>query len=148
MLTASPDSRITMSEIFEHPWLSEGHLPFQPAPYPNKMSHAQINNDIVHHISEILQLGSLADIKQDVSMNKATSLYAAYFLLSSRLKRYEKEYPSKITRQRKGGSFKKKVSKDQGFFEADDELETSSIVSTPTRIHSTKRVCIILCSYN
>lgn len=145
MLTASPENRITMSEIFEHPWLSEGHLPFQPSPYPNHITQAHINNDIVHHISEILQIGCQADIKQDVLLNKATSLYAAYYLLSSRLKRYEKEYPLRITRQhRRGGSVKKKISRDQGFYEEDDEFsETSSIVSAASK-GNTKRLVRLL----
>ncbi|XP_003386170.1 PREDICTED: hormonally up-regulated neu tumor-associated kinase homolog [Amphimedon queenslandica] len=134
MLTASPDKRITMDELIAHPWLSEGHaLPFQPAPYPNVMTQSQINNDIVDHITDVLKLGTAMEIKQDLITNRATSLYAIYNLLASRLARYEKQFPSKAPVRPRRRSFKKKISKDQGFYDEDDS-DVSSTCTAPVKL--------------
>lgn len=134
MLTASPDKRITMDELIAHPWLSEGHaLPFQPAPYPNVMNQSQINNDIVDHITDVLKLGSGIEIKQDLVTNRATSLYAIYNLLASRLARYEKQFPSKAQAHPRRRLLKKKISKDQGFYDEDDS-DLSSTGSAPVKL--------------
>jgi hypothetical protein len=136
LLTSNPEERITLADVFSHPWLSKGHqLQFQPAPYPNLLTQSQINSDVVDHIIDVLHAGTCLEIKQDLLSNRATSISAIYHLLCSRLARYEKEFPSKITRQRtRTGSIKKKVSKDQGFYEAEDnDVETSSVMSVPVR---------------
>lgn len=135
MLTASPDKRITMMELMTHPWLSEGHLPFQPAPYPNAISASDINNDIVDHITDVLKQGSPIEVKQDLITNRATSLYAIYNLLASRLARYEKEFPSKAAVRPHRRSIKKKISKDLGFYDDDDSCSSdiSSTISAPVR---------------
>ena len=135
LLTASPDSRITMPEIFKHPWLNEGRtLPFQPAPYPNTLTNSQIDSDIIDHMTNGLSLGPALEMKHDLITNRATSHYAVYHLLASRLTRYHREFPSKVAKQQKTLTTpKKKVSKDQGFFDADDDVEISSVVSVPVR---------------
>ena len=51
LLTARPEERISMSEIFQHPWLTAaGVLRFAPHPYPNNLSRDMVNMDIVNHI--------------------------------------------------------------------------------------------------
>lgn len=138
MLTPSPDNRITMDEIFAHPWLSESHsLQFGPAPYPNTITQAQINNDIVDHIADILRLGTPMEIKQDLITNRATSLYAAYHLLASRLARYEKEYPTKVIRPHRRSL--KKISQDQGFYDFEED-DLKSTISAPSRGVSRRKV--------
>ena len=124
-----------MSEIFKHPWLNEGRtLPFQPAPYPNTLTNGQIDSDIIDHMTNGLSLGPALEMKHDLITNKATSHYAVYHLLVSRLARYRKEFPSKVVKQQKTLTTpKKKVSKDQGFFDADDDIEVSSVTSVPVR---------------
>ncbi|XP_041346960.1 LOW QUALITY PROTEIN: hormonally up-regulated neu tumor-associated kinase homolog A-like [Gigantopelta aegis] len=53
---------------------------------------------------------------------------------SSRLARYRREFPSKTSRQLKTITTpKKKVSKDLGFYDADDDVEVSSVASVPVR---------------
>lgn len=135
LLVASPDDRITMPEIFSHPWLSEDlTIPFQPAPYPNLLKHADINQDIVDHMVNVLHAGNTADIKADLVVNRATSLYAIYYLLLARLARYEREFPTKqiITKV----VSKKKLSKDQGFYDEDDDNDAISTVTAPSRLQS------------
>ena len=135
-----------MDELIAHPWLSEGHaLPFQPAPYPNLMDQSQINNDIVDHITDVLKLGTGIEIKQDLITNKATSLYAIYNLLVSRLARYEKQFPSKAQVRPHRRSLKKKVSKDQGFYDEDDS-DLSSTGSTSVKLRKDLRKTVSLYS--
>ena len=132
LLVANPEQRIKMEEIFAHPWLNQGRtLILQPAPYPNRLTSDDIDEDIIDHMVHGLKLAQAADIKHDLLTNRATSLYAIYHLLVARLARYNKEFKPKI-RPRKD-STKKKISGDLGFFEGDDN-DTSSIMSAPTRL--------------
>ena len=123
-----------MPEIFSHPWLSEDlTIPFQPAPYPNLLKHPDINQDIVDHMVNVLHVGNTADIKADLVVNRATSLYAIYYLLLARLARYERAFPTKqITKI----VVKKKLSKDQGFYDEDDDNDAISTVTAPSRLQS------------
>ena len=131
MLVARPDERITMEEIFHHPWLNEDlKLPFMPHPYPNTLKSSEIKENIVEHMSQVLEVGVPYGIKQDLLINKATSLYAIYCLLMSRVARYEKEFSTKVTRVRS----KKKVSKDHGFYDDEDSSDASSTVTAPVTI--------------
>lgn len=124
-----------MPEIFNHPWLNECRtLPYQPAPYPNTLTNSQIDSDIIDHMTNGLRLGPALEMKHDLITNKATSHYAVYHLLASRLARYCREFPSKVARQQKTITTpKKKVSKDQGFYDVDDDVEVSSVASVPVR---------------
>ena len=82
-----------MAEVFQHPWLSEKHLlPFQPAPYPNRTTQADINEEIIEHMVALLKVDTAVSIKQDLLTNKATSNSAIYHLLSARLARYQREF--------------------------------------------------------
>ena len=131
MLVAKPDDRITMNEIFVHPWLNEDlKLPFIPQPYPNNLKPAEIDESIVEHMTSVLEVSVPFGIRQDLLNNKATSIYAIYCLLKSRLERYQKEFSSKVTRSRN----KKKISKDHGFYEDDDSSDVSSTVTAPSSL--------------
>ena len=145
MLVAKPDDRITMEEMFTHPWLNEDlKLPFLPHPYPNTIKTSLIKENIIEHMTIELDIGTSFGIKQDLIANKATSLYAIYHLLLSRLKRYEKEYSTRVTRVHEK-KFKKKVSRDHGFYEDDDSDTSSTITSstlTPTSIGKKTAVSI------
>ncbi len=132
MLVAKPDDRITMTEIFVHPWLNEDlKLPFIPRPYPNNVKPTEIDESIIEHMTSVLEVSVPFGIKQDLLTNKATSSYAIYCLLKSRLERYQKEFSStKVTRPRN----KKKISRDHGFYEDDDSSDTSSTVTAPSSL--------------
>lgn len=48
-----------MAEIMEHPWMNEGHhLPFGPHPFPNKLRHHDICEEIVEHMVHTLNVSS------------------------------------------------------------------------------------------
>ena len=125
---ANPEQRIRMDEIFAHPWLNHGRtVTLQPAPYPNRLTSDDIDEDIIDHMVHGLKLAHVTDIKHDLLTNKATSMYAVYHLLAARLARYNKEFKPKL-RARKDS--KKKISRDLGFFD-DDDSDASSVVSAP-----------------
>ncbi len=134
MLVAKPDDRITMEEIFRHPWLNEDlKLPFIATPYPCTMRMIDMKESIIEHMTLMLMIGTPLGIKQDLISNKATSLYAIYHLLSSRLIRYEK-CSMRVTRTHDKRT--KKVSKDLGFFEDDADSDVASSTSTITTTSS------------
>ena len=121
-----------MEEIFVHPWLNEDlKLPFIPHPYPNTLRSEDVQESIIEHMSSVLEVGIPFAIKQDLLTNKATSLYAIYSLLASRLARYEKEFSSsRVVKSRS-----KKVSRDHGFYDDDENSsDASSTVTAPTTI--------------
>ena len=127
---ANPEQRIRMDEIFAHPWLNHGQaLVMQPAPYPNRLTSDDLDEDIIDHMVHGLMLGQAADIKHDLLTNRANSHYAIYHLLVARLARYNKEFKPKVRPKR--DSCRKKVSKDMGFFEDEDDI--SSVASAPTK---------------
>ena len=137
MLVSNPEHRITMAEVFNHPWLNENHrLPFQPAPYPNRTTQADIDDDVIEHMVNTLKVAdSPAVIKHDLITNKATSNYAVYHLLTGRLARYRREFKSaEPTSRKKAASQKKKVSKDHGYYE--DEEDAMSTVTVPGRLQT------------
>lgn len=46
-----------MPHIMSHPWMNTGHsLPFGPAPFPNKLESADINENVVHHMVNTLKV--------------------------------------------------------------------------------------------
>lgn len=57
LLRPNPDERVKMPHIMSHPWMNTGHsLPFSPAPFPNKLESADINENIVHHMVNTLKV--------------------------------------------------------------------------------------------
>ena len=131
MLVSNPDHRITLAEVFNHPWLNEDHqLPFQPAPYPNRTTQSEIDEEIIDHMVNMLKVDSPSAIKHDLIMNKATSNFAIYHLLAGRLARYRREYKETAPQHRKrtGSMKKKKVSKDHGYFGEDDDAASVATV--------------------
>ena len=85
-----------MGQLFQDPWLNEGHkLPFTPAPFPNTLTPNDINEDITEHMVYALGVKeSLTEVTQELLTQRATSATAMYFLLTARLKRYNKDYQS------------------------------------------------------
>lgn len=148
MLVANPSDRLTMEQIFTHPWLNEDlKLPFIPHPYPNGIKADEVQDSIIEHMTEVLEIGVAIGIKQDLLTNKATSQYAIYCLLSARLARYEKQYSSnsKLVRSKdRRRSNKKKVSKDHGFFDDDDSSDVSSTATAPPLGRKTSKVHVLL----
>ena len=138
MLVARPNERITIEEIFAHPWLNDDPAhPFKPFPYPSILRASEINDDVIEHMTAVLDVGTPMEIRGDLMSNRATSLYAIYCLLCSRLARYERDYPTKITRphNKKG---KKKLSKDHGFYDCED-IEVASIATAPAVFSGNRR---------
>ena len=140
---SNPERRITMADVFEHPWLSEKRkLPFQPAPYPNHITQADINEEIIEHMVALLKVDTAVSIKQDLLTNKATSNSAIYHLLSARLARYQREFKDTTTvRQKKRTGSVKRVSRDHGYYE---DIDVMSVATVPTNLPSRerKRVCV------
>ena len=111
LLTSNPSERIKMEAVMEHPWLNKGCRPLRPAPFPNKLTANDLNEDIVEHITYILKVseGTVAvgvalmhvsfccteqvkpteeEVKEELLANRASSTTAIYHLLSARLDRW------------------------------------------------------------
>ena len=57
LLRSNPSERLSMSGIMCHPWMNEAHtLPFGPAPFPNKLQLADIDNNILQHMVHTLKV--------------------------------------------------------------------------------------------
>ena len=98
-----------MAEIMEHPWMNEEHLPFAPHPFPNKLRHQDVTEEIVEHMVHTLKVSclerrsqeivdefvcmflqvrdSIEELKQELLSNRSTSATAVYYLLEARLNR-------------------------------------------------------------
>lgn len=51
-----------MADIMCHPWMNEGHaLPFGPAPYPNKVTANDIDEDVTEHMVHMLKVNTSHD---------------------------------------------------------------------------------------
>ena len=63
MLTPKPEERISMEDIFRHPWL-QGELPstFVPYPFPNSPTSESINMSIVNHIVHSMRLDKISEV--------------------------------------------------------------------------------------
>lgn len=95
LLNPNPEERISLSEVFHHPWLNrEGDLEFKPTPYPNFPMENELDDRIIHHMVKSLSC-SMHDIIRAMTSNRAVHASACYKLLARRLERYERAQPHK-----------------------------------------------------
>ncbi|XP_025098809.1 hormonally up-regulated neu tumor-associated kinase homolog A-like isoform X2 [Pomacea canaliculata] len=91
-LTADPDKRLTVSEAFRHPWLSEGsNKPVERQPFPNKLKASDLDVDILKHMSDNLGY-RMSEVIRFVIGNVPSGACATYHLYARKLHRHRAEH--------------------------------------------------------
>eukprot|EP00118_Oscarella_pearsei_P004321 m.18291 g.18291 ORF g.18291 m.18291 type:complete len:802 (+) comp27635_c0_seq2:83-2488(+) len=94
LLNPRPEQRITLQEVFKHPWITDDGLdPLPVLPYPNRLSSQSLNESVLQHMSENMSL-CYSEVVAAVAGNRAVKISAIYYLLVNRLEVYLKTHPT------------------------------------------------------
>ncbi|XP_065184162.1 serine/threonine-protein kinase MARK2-like [Sycon ciliatum] len=97
LLNPNPEERISLSDVFHHPWLNrDGDAGFVPTPHPNFPTESELDDRIIQHMVKTLSC-SMHDIIRAMTSNRAVHASACYKLLARRLERHEIAHPPRKT---------------------------------------------------
>ena len=93
LLNPRPEHRISLQDVYRHSWITaDGAEPLVSFPYPNRLSHQSLNESVLHHMTENMDL-CYSEIVGAVTTNRAVKTSAIYYLLVQRLESYNKTRP-------------------------------------------------------